>query len=280
MYIEHTNLEDNLHQILTNRVPTSSSPSASEATAALLARVREAHSSASSTLQQPVTQQATSLDSNQALQNQQPQHFNYNSAPNSYKFSSEWLRRPEPKLLPLETLAKSSDIAQQLRKKLDSLESQTQKKVDQVPQGPQQKAVNGSGETEIEEEQYELLQVIDTDQQTLQANNTISNVENNRQQEEVDNIASTSHFVIELKEEPKIASKVTQPLRQRIQVDEDEEFEYIVTRVPKRKSQETTASQVNICLCWFYLFKVLISSVILEIAIGFQINKNCRIQCK
>ena len=274
MYIEHTNLEDNLHQILTNRVPTSSSPSASEATAALLARVREAHSSASSALQQPVTQQATQLDSNHSLQNQQPQHFNYNSAPSSYKFPSEWSRRPEPKLLPLETLAKSSDIAQQLRKKLESLDPQTQKKVDQVPQEEQQKAVNGSEEPEIEEEQYELLQVIDTEQPTLQTSNTIGNVENSRQQEEVDNIASTSHFVIELKEKPKISSKVTQPLRQRIQVDEDEEFEYIVTRVPKRKSQEIAASQVNFCLYWFYFFKVkiltfLITSVIMEISIGF-----------
>ncbi|TMW39724.1 hypothetical protein DOY81_015196, partial [Sarcophaga bullata] len=29
----------------------------------------------------------------------------------------------------------------------------------------------------------------------------------------------------------------------KLQVDEDEEFEYIVTRVPKRKSQKTAASQ-------------------------------------
>ncbi|KAM7350486.1 ulp1 [Cochliomyia hominivorax] len=276
MYIEHTNLEDNLHQILTNRVPTSSSPSASEATAAvaasaLLARVREAQNSASTTLHQLTQtpqQQELQTISSPSIHFQNNHHSSNNSStPNNYKSPSassnkEWIKRPEPNLLPLEDHNNSSTIIKNLNNLNSNLKAATeQQQVLQEEQQKQHQQLNNSkvqavDEEEEEEEEYELLQVIDSDPTITQAENSTATAsaaeltttplkfeENLKQQPEYfDNFASTSHFVINLNDGQKIDSTLAATKEQQeqslpIQVDEDEEFEYVITRVPKRKRQ-------------------------------------------
>lgn len=191
MYIEHTALEDNLHHILTNRVPTSSSPGATEAAAvaasALLARVREAQNCATS--------------------HNAPQVPHLKET----KFNKEWLRRPEPKLLPVPSLKK-------------------------LPQGPKEQrtgvqvlAQPPEDDGQEEEEQYELLHVVDSEQQGEDQPNiskpSIDKVESEKVKEKTGDNLPTTHFVIDLKDAGERHNTA----------EEEEEFEYVVTRVPKRK---------------------------------------------
>lgn len=242
MYIEHTNLEDNLHHILTNREPTSSSPSASEATAAaaasaLLARVREAQNSASSTLQQ---QQPQPNSANSPYQN----HNNNSSNPNNYKTALQnWISRPESNLLPLEHL-NSNGLANELREILKNVEKNNTSALKKEAQRETKENEQSKTEADEEvEEQYELLQVVDSDQSAQAENLKTSKNLTNVQREEIKNSASTSHFLINI-DSPKIASSTAAPILQNHQLEDDEEFEYVVTRVPKRKLSRSTANQV------------------------------------
>ncbi|XP_013118762.2 uncharacterized protein LOC106095877 isoform X2 [Stomoxys calcitrans] len=213
MYIENTGLEDNLHHILTNRIPTSSSPSAAAAASALLlAHVREAaHNSASS--QVPRVEE---------------QHKPCNK---------EWVRRPEPQLVPVESL-QTLDVAKRL------------------PSIPKE-ALNGelknlakNKEEEEPEEEFELLYVEDIDLPESEANTSKLRSETEEQPNESENKnRSTTHFVIDL-------NKFTGPASSTA-AEEEEEYEYVVTRVAKKKSNrlpptslqesyQTTNSQPNL----------------------------------
>ncbi|XP_073834403.1 ulp1 [Musca autumnalis] len=198
MYIEHTGLEDNLHHILTNRVPSSSSPSAAAASALLLARVREAAHSASS---------------HESREEEIP------------KCNKEWVRRPEPKLVPVESL-NTLDVVKQLPtitpKETNNSSDHLAKKVPQ-------------DEHEEEEEQYEILQIEDGDK--IESEPASTNLKSNSEDKHsVDTaerkpVPETTHFVIDIHRD-----EVQQKQELTATVEEDEEYEYIVTRVPKRKS--------------------------------------------
>ncbi|XP_061396610.1 uncharacterized protein LOC133332243 [Musca vetustissima] len=198
MYIEHTGLEDNLHHIITNRVPTSSSPSAAAASALLLARVREAAHSASS--------QVSREEDNQ-------------------KCNKEWVRRPEPKLVPVENL-NTLDVVKQLANKPKEPNGALDHLAKKEPQL----------EEEEEEEQYEILQIEDVDRVESEVPSNLKSVtEDAKQQyiatEERKPVADTTHFVIDIHKD-----EIQQKQEESAIVDEDEEYEYVVTRVPKRKS--------------------------------------------
>uniref|UniRef100_T1PC08 Ulp1 protease family protein n=1 Tax=Musca domestica TaxID=7370 RepID=T1PC08_MUSDO len=200
MYIEHTGLEDNLHHILTNRVPTSSSPSAAAASALLLARVREAAHS------------ATSQEAREA-ENQ--------------KCNKEWVRRPEPKLVPVESL-NTLDVVKQLA----SRPKETNGTIDQL--------AKSEAQDEKEEEQYEILHIEDIDQVEPPVKPTAG--ERSIDSAERKPVADTTHFVIDIQRD-----EIQENLEERAILDEDEEYEYIVTRVPKRKvpSQSLQHKEVN-----------------------------------
>lgn len=197
MYIEHTGLEDNLHQILTNREPTSSSPNAAAAASALLARVRR---------------EAASSQVSRSTEEQQ-------------KCSKEWVRRPEPKLVPVETFSALDVLKHRPKETLNgTVENPTTKK-DQ--------------EEADEEEQFEILHVEDIDQEEIEVTNlktaSVEEEKNNKKPEG----ATTTHFVIDLNKNAGLQEKANEK-------DDEEEFEYIVTRVPKKKSFHQSQQQVDV----------------------------------
>ncbi|XP_075154447.1 ulp1 [Haematobia irritans] len=195
MYIEHTGLEDNLHHILTNRVPTSRYQDIDQ---------KEAEPSSSNLRGGRATLPRSQQLSTEGV-NEQHQ-----------KSSKDWVRRPEPKLVPVESL-KSLDGSNHL------------------PYAIPKEALNGALESltknkEDEEEKFELLYVEDVDDKEPEAgtSNFRSGLEGESQPEEKSVDRSTTHFVIDIDKVSGSGVAATD--------NEDEEYEYVVTRVPKRKS--------------------------------------------